>query len=157
MNRNSVVICIITVLAVCALFAQPASAARETHVSYNPVTQTVDYSITGGDPVTYTIHVLPSGCVDTTSSPVDLQGPNDSNHVSISCVTSSSSGQIAVQFCEGVICFDQKTINFKCLDDCTIVAMPRVPATSIWGLIILSSLLILTAVVVIRRRRVTVK
>jgi len=154
-NRIRVIFYVFMAVAAIALFAQPASAARETHVSFDKGTNTLSYSITGGDAVTYQVHFITSGCVSAAVDSADLIGPNDTGQVVLSCLTSDASGQVLVQFCEGIICFDTHTLNFKCTDDCTILDLPRVPTSSNWGLIILISLLILSAFVVIRHRKVT--
>jgi hypothetical protein len=150
---------LILAAAMLVLCSQAAFALPETSAYFDQATQQVNFSITGGDVgTTYTIHVAPTGCVDTAAGgTVDLVGPDASGSVILNCLTPNSSGGVAVSFCMDVVCFDTKELGFNCRSNCGIYSSGPLPALSHWGMASLIVLLIGTAIWVVRRKKVPVQ
>ncbi len=152
MNRNLLRI-LVLVLAISAITVSSASA-QDVRAWFDASTNMLHYEVTNGDAVEYTIHLIDTGCVSVApGADTLLQGPDDAAQVEVICDDPGSKGQVEVQFCEGVICFEFKKLQFQCRDNCDLINNPApVPASSTWGLAVLLGLLALTAVVVIRKR-----
>jgi hypothetical protein len=155
MTRRSITRSLLVTALVLVFCAAPIWAAVPTaSVTFDQANQSVKVSIAGGDDTIYVAHVSGSGCIDTTMQSVNLQGPADSDSVTIFCTDSSSSGQVEIAFCKGEACFDTKYLTVICGSNCVISEAGHVPALSEWGLILLILLIAASAIWVIRRRRV---
>lgn len=143
------------VLVLVALMALPATAEIVTTAVYNPATQQIEYSLTGGqNGVLYDIKAITSGCVDTLNSPPDLDGPDDSDVVGVIC-NGPGAGTIVIEFCEGPVCFSAIPVRLTCSESCAIRESMAVPGLTGYGLAALATVLLLTGAFLRRRRQVT--
>jgi len=143
----------IAVTVLVALMALPATAEIVTTAVYNPVTQQIEYSLTGGqNGILYDIKAITSGCVDTLNSPPDLDGPDDADVVGVVCNYGPGAGTIVIEFCDEFVCFSAISIRFNCSESCAISESVAVPGLTGYGLAALAALLLLTGVLLRRRR-----
>jgi len=145
------------IIACLLLFAATVTAdsrALSATCVYNADLGQIEYSVTGGlGGATYTAHMTANGCVDLTGAPPDLSGPADAQVVGVTCTSSSSTGSIYVEICEGPICFESFNLRFACNDVCEIIPLQgAVPSTGPLGLAILILTLIGAGLVLTQRR-----
>jgi hypothetical protein len=139
--------------------AQPAMAQTQYEASFDPSTNEVNFSISNGLEETYTVHVVPNGCVTVGSADadsVDMAGPENSGSIPVTCVTPESTGGLSVLFCIGPNCARTINLAMVCRSDCSMHAAGQVPALSTWGIVVLALMLIGSTVWVMRKRRASV-
>jgi hypothetical protein len=138
MNCRTITTSLLAAVAVLVIFSQPALALPETHIAFDPSDQTVKVGISGGDAITYTIEVIPSGCVDTVAGTIDLIGPDDSGSVSLVCVGEDTNGKAQAAYCVGENCFDTKQVILVCRADCDLLEAGQLPALNKWSMLVLA-------------------
>jgi hypothetical protein len=132
--------------------AQPDGSCR-----FDVATQSVEFSISGGQAVDYDVKIRPTGCIqlfNEDDSVVTVQGPEVSGSVKLECIWDDSTGHVEVEFCQGGggACFDECEFEVECTRGDGICSI-SVPSVSEWGLLILLLLLLASGAYVVRRRR----
>jgi len=136
--------------------ASEALAQLSTSCEFNVGTQSIDWSISGGNPVWYFVHPVGTGCIESAVEIDSVMGPDASGSFELNCVpgVGNRSGHINIPVCEGENCFINYEFDFNCTPDCDIF-IASVPSMTEWGLVVLFSLLVLTGGYLIRRKRAT--
>lgn len=157
MNRVRTVSTVFFLAALLTLFAQPlvsTAFALDTTCEFNPLTQSFDYSISGGDAgATYDANFTVTGCVTLDGTPPSMTGPEDSGSIGLLCGEASSTAYVEIEICKGTVCYELYEFNLNCQSDCNIVEIQHVPSNSLFGIIALVVIMSVTAALVIRRRR----
>ena len=141
------------ILVMVALMAMSATAEIVTTAVYNPVTQQIEYELTGGqNGEAYEIKAVTSGCVDTLNDPPDLVGPAGADVVGVVCNGGPGVGTIVIEFCDTLVCFSAISIRLNCSETCDISVSRAVPGLTTYALAALATLLLLSGIILRRRR-----